>query len=490
MDSTEETAVARTNSGTSELSPPQTRNGQDVASEASSSIHSIQQTNDQDPERIPDNDTDAHTPSQRAAFFNRPRSWLSLRSAADRTPGRTATRSWKLPKRFTHLFGSFRRAGTPRTLVQSQTALVSEQTNPRPSTRDIGVMTENELPDSFGDPLIEDESRMQNTIRSPATQDTDVAFANDIRTSKRQRLYKIRYEKTIRRRALRRRKCYCSRNCPCARRDPVQVDHASPMESNQPQPPLENRSDSPSDTESEAQSFAHCPVRERIDLVTQFLGEHLPEIPYRVSTGRESSIHLEYPRSSRESSSTSARLSQATTAIESRSSGAHRDRLLLRRRSNRSPALLPDVRFSEQDRPDVLPAIRRVDELLGLSAARRSTDQTELSNLSGSSYRQSPRHSSSGESASANVRASTANLYRLNTTHGESSFRWGGIFEPGRPTPITEEPTPINQATADVVLRAPNWEGGSNQVDATSRAEPNGDSVDMEEVNRRLREHS
>ena len=505
MDSTDETAVACTNSRCSERSPSHAKSDEATASTSPPATNSLQQTEDQYIERVPENAPVTRSRSQRAAFFNRPRSWLSPRSVANKTADDATTRPWKLPKKITHLFSGFRRTGTTRNFAQPQTALDDDQINPRSTTRDVGVMTENTVPDSFGGfPSLWEEARTQNAAPPLADQATNVAFVSESRASKRQRIYNARYEKTIRRRALRRRKCYCSRNCPCNKRDPVEINHASPIESNQPQPPLENRSESPTDTESEILSSTPCPVRERIDRVTQFLGEHFPDIPYRVSTGRESSIHLEYPRSSRESSSTSAGLSQATTAIDSRSSGAHRDRLVMLRRSNRSPALLPDVRFSEQERPDVLPAIRRVDELLGLSA-RRSTDWTDTSNLSGSPHRQSPRHSS-GESIGANVRATTANLARLNTTQGESNIRWGGIFEPGRPTPITEEPTPIVQATGDVVLRAPNWEGDSNQVDTTSRAESNGqpsrqvdtisraelngEAVDMEEVNRRLSEQS
>ena len=505
MDSTEETAVACTNSRCSERSPSHAKSDEATTSTTAPATHSPQQIECQDQERVPENAPITRSRDQRAAFFNRPRSWLSPRSAPNKTADGATVRPWKLSKKISRLFSGFRRPGTARNFTQSQTSLDGDQMNPLSTTRDVGVMTENPVAGPFGDsPSTGREATMQNAIRPSATQDTTVAFVSESRSSKRQRIYNTRYEKTIRRRALRRRKCYCSRNCPCAKRDPIEVNHASPIESNQPQPPLENRSASPTDTESEILSSTPCPIRERIDRVTQFFGEHFPDIPYRVSTGRESSILLEYPRSSRESSSTSAGLSQATTAIDSRSSGAHRDRLLLRRRSNRSPALLPDVRFSEQERPDVLPAIRRVDELLGLSA-RRSTDQTDASNLSGSSNRQSPRRSS-GESIGANVRATTANLARLNTTQGESNIRWGGIFEPGRPTPITEEPTPIVQATGDVVLRAPNWEGGSNQVDTTSRAEPdsqpsrqvdtvpraepNGEAVDMEEVNRRLSEQS
>ena len=364
----------------------------------------------------------------------------------------------KLKERFLRFVHNLGRPGPFRRRPQSPARPPDASREAAPPIQDTDSQVESPPPEG---PLASHYRVASSESISPADfihngQDTDSVT----QLRKRHRLHVFRREKTLKRKFLRRRRC-CTANCACnTGNNASQARHTSPIDSNQPQPPAESRSEPASPTSSEYRPSTPCPVLERIRRTTDFLGAHLPDINYRSPSGREDSIQLEYARSSQ--SSASGGVSQATTAIDGRSttSGIHHESSLFRRRSNRSPALLPDVRshFLIAPRPDVVESMQRVDEL-GLSPIRRSTDQTDRSFTL--PRRQSTRQSSSSESAGENnnsssgasgsgSRANTANLSRLTTMIAEldasnANDTQGAAVNAGRPTPITEEPTPSNQ---------------------------------------------
>ena len=486
--SNDDTAVACTNSRGSERSPLRARDEQapNLAPPAPIALQTY--IDARNTGSIPGHSANER---QRGSLFNRPRSWLSPRPALRRVSRVAGESSWKPQWKIASLFHSIRRKGRVRAPTLGQDPSEVGEADRHPKTRDVGVMTEDSLAQNHIPPVPDDPAGSHQDETPVAAQNAVLNSTDESRSSKRQRIYSRRREKTLKKRSLQHRKCHCSRSCFCTQRNTTEV-RASPIASNAPQAAVDDHSGRFQDGESEAEPSTRPPTphpdhTERISQITQFLGEHFPEITYRVSSGRESSIHLEYPRSRRQSTSTSTGMSQATTVMDSHSSGNRRGLPFLRRRSNRSLALLPDVRFSEQERPDVMPAIRRVDAL-GLSA-RRSTDQTDSSNLSSSSQQQPIMQSAPGESAAANApRATTASLARLTTTAGDGAVRLGRVFEPERPTPITEEPTPINQVTTNTMLRSQSRNGLANQQETRSRTEPREQPVDLEEVTRRLEE--
>ena len=413
-----------------------------------------------------------------------------LRSGTTTGPTNTNEGEQRLRQRLKRLFRNFRWRGRLKRAAQPQTASLSASTPsyPRLTTRDIGVMTE-ELSDHPGKQRPTEATPQRYLERLTAHEDpgTSNTATPDTRPSSRERLLAYRHEKTLKRNALRSRRCNCTTTCFCIEQRAGQRSRTSPIESNQAQPtrdvspspqmphnrpphPPSQPSDTTDDATQSVSAFhrepsSSVPMTEPSNRLIEFVGSRFLDVTYRTSSGRESSIQLEYSGPSRRSTSSGTVLSEATTAV---SSSLHRTRSLLQRR-DRSIALLPDVRlhFSDEQHAEALQIIRRIEEL-GLSPAHRSTDQTDLSFQSTSSQQ---RHSSSSESAGPSVRASTAGLTRLTTSilGDEGGGRVPGGSEAQRPTPITEEPTPITSSplavARDAALQRDHIDGTSEDGD-------------------------
>ncbi|KAI4152906.1 MAG: hypothetical protein LQ340_002634 [Diploschistes diacapsis] len=356
----------------------------------------------------------------------------------------------KLRQRLASLFRSLRRPGSLKSLIRPQQTTSVSSAGEGTAIRDIG-----RFPDV---PPQESSKSAQGSRLEDAPVPRQVlnrSSASASIFSKRQRVTAFRREKTLRRDAQRRRRCHCLPGCFCVRQQSAQALHTSPRESNQAQPPLERRSDPSSVASPDSPPETPCAVIERIRNATAFLGAHLLDATYRASIDRESPIQLEYlpPLPSRQpstSTATTGRISQATTAIENGNSSHFRegDRPLFRRRSNRSTALLPDVslRFNEQQHPEVMQVIRRIEEVGLAPATRRGTDNTDYFSTFSATWplRQRTMHSSSSESAgagagaaAASMRLSTASLARLATALADGSGNRNGVLgqlEGDRPT--------------------------------------------------------
>ena len=252
---------------------------------------------------------------------------------------------------------------------------------------------------------------------------------------KREKLKAQRAEKTLHKRAIQRRKCYCSDNCRCmkGRRDSFMRsraldthsnhhDEPSDVDSTRPQPPaftlIDNEVGSPSTSRSNL-ADTDVPLVEGHQQrgIVRFAGTHL-DPTLRSSSFRSSSIHLEEPRDSHQSTSTG--MSQATTLVSSRGSrrGRGRRQTITRTQSLPTIVLHDTASFAEQARPETVEAIRRHDEVfLQASHTQQNTEHVDATDFASLS-RQTTQQSSSG--VSENAYASATSLSHLAVVGDES----------------------------------------------------------------------
>ena len=180
--------------------------------------------------------------------------------------------------------------------------------------------------------------------------------------AKKERVRVKRREATLRKRQLMARKCYCNENCHCFRNAgrATPASHGSVHTSIVPQHHLGDllsRDREPSSTASQAPLRPHSPERHVV-----FAGVHLDPQPQPAS-GSGSLLSVDDHIRRRPSGiSSSTRTSQATTAIDSRSSEA-RAASLSSRRAMSLPGLHEFVRVVENSRPALLEVLRNYDRL-------------------------------------------------------------------------------------------------------------------------------
>ena len=299
------------------------------------------------------------------------------------------------------------------------------------------IQVEQILPDH---PVVEHGPR-----RTPDEPTADVSSPS---AQKRQRIAALRKEKTLHKRALQRRRCLCNDDCHC-RRGPMTSSRRSPaseVHSNHhnrhsdagsvlPQP----RAFIPSDHQSESRSTSRSrpsgqPVVDDHQRRTlfRFVGTHL-DPSHQSSSPRTSSIRLEEPRGSHQSTSTG--ISQATTLVSRRGSGARQGRLQPQRtHSLPSIALHDTTSFMEQARPEAFEAIRRHDEaFLQPPRSQRRTSQVDATDFA-SHPRRSVEQSLS--SVSENENASSTSLSHLETVGNEDREAEEGA-SPNDPNPAS-----------------------------------------------------
>ncbi|MCJ1379552.1 hypothetical protein MMC17_002653 [Xylographa soralifera] len=243
--------------------------------------------------------------------------------------------------------------------------------------RDVATMTDDVLlPDRHAEAIV-DSHHVNGSVAPPLTvnepqpkiigvvehtqPDEATEEPPDQHASKRERLDVKRRQKTLQRKALRQRRCLCGDGCHCmgSKRSTAPGSLSSRRRSNVPSHPFEHLLFNGSEVSSP--SLHEVPHQNSTDRHVAFTGAGLDNThPIGQGPAVERLLGEEF-RFSRQSTSTSATHdSQATTAINSSSSGDQSSRQQSTR-ANSLP-LQPFVellnRYLEQSRPEVLAALR------------------------------------------------------------------------------------------------------------------------------------
>ena len=286
---------------------------------------------------------------------------------------------------------------------------------------------------------------------------------------KKERLEAKRREATLRRSTMSARKCFCNEGCHCYRGAgrAAPQSHASLNTSNVPQHHLgENLIEEVQSSQgtSDPPPRHHSPARR-----VAFIGAHLDDVEPSPERPVSSSM-LDTRRPSHISSSTPT--SQATTAIESRSSEAR-----MATQSSRRSASLPAIPFHdffevvEQSRPALLDHLRGLDAL-GYPNRDRRPAQSEPD-------RETSEQNSSETSVSEDIpegivpyRTSTTSLSHLEvedeaTTSGPSSSHRTPRGESSTRTPQPQDPEILTASSPlesdEVAVALEELSGGSRQ---------------------------
>lgn len=354
-----------------------------------------------------------------------------------------------------------------------------------PTQRDFGRQPRNEPSQAAPSPSIRPSTHNSQNIElssqpriQTAQPDEPTNELADVTRTKKERLYVKRCEATNKKKHIAARTCYCDENCHCytgAGRVSDKSPHDSIHGSNVPQHHLENllAEVASSSRSSVAHLRTHSPSRQ-----IAFLGAHLDanQLQTQPSFRGRGSRSMAGANEERQPSriSTSTHTSQATTAVESRSSGAR----AASRASRRSMSFPADpfhefIQVAERSRPAMVDYLRGFNDLGHPIASRRVLDpvpdqqETDLA-ASGSSLSRSlsdradSSHASatslshlpdpSDEQIAEEVNTNSEAVFALDSSNPTSGE--GSNTETPRPRNPEDPPPPPPQPGSDEVSRA------------------------------------